>query len=386
MEYVNLYNKTLGHIKIHYTFQEGFYLSIEAAVEDAIYTVIFTDTKTNQVLYQVDIDGNSWAHCKPRYYVAWNVKVLYQGNLVWEHTLNLQSKKVRINIDSGSLGDTLGWFPYLEEFRKKHDCILYASTYNKVYGNLLFSNKYYPHLKFIDPEVITEDMYVTYSIGAYYNKTNTGHNPAHHKRSFIGVPHQQICTDILGLPYKEIKPLIDERPRTPKKQVCISIFSTAQAKFWNNETGWQEVVDYLNKQGYIVKLLGREPDEFMGNKIPNGVIRPFSNDNFQVAIDELRDSELFIGIGSGISWLAWALNVPVILVSGFSEPYTEMQSNCIRIKARHNSCSGCYNKHLFDRGDWLWCPEHKNTPRWFECTRKITGTMVINKIKTQLGL
>jgi autotransporter strand-loop-strand O-heptosyltransferase len=386
MHYVDIFNKNLGPIRIHYGFEKGLYISIEAAAQDAIYTVIFTDKDTDTILYETNIDGNSWAHCKPVYYIKWNVKVVYQGELIWEHTLNLEGKKVKITLDSGSLGDTLGWMPYAEEFRKKHNCIVYLGTYQHVYNDLFFSNKYYPHLNFIKPDETVEDIYTSYSIGAYYNKTNTGHNPAHHKRTFIGLAHQQICTDILGLPYKEIKPLIDERPRTPKKQVCISIFSTAQAKFWNNETGWQEVVDYLNKQGYIVKLLGREPDEFMGNKIPNGVIRPYSGDNFQIVIDELRDSELFIGIGSGISWLAWALNVPVILVSGFSEPHTEMQSNCIRIKARHNSCSGCYNKHLFDRGDWLWCPEHKNTSRWFECTRKITGTMIINKIKTQLGL
>jgi autotransporter strand-loop-strand O-heptosyltransferase len=386
MQYVEINDQILGPIKVSYSFQEGLYVSLESAIEDAIYTIIFTDADSNQQLYKVDIDGYSWAHCKVLYYVNWNVKIYFQDRVVWEHTLDLCGKKVRINIDSSSLGDSLGWMPYAEEFRKKHGCTVYISTYNYVYKHCLFNNQYYPSLIFIDPSQELEDIYTSYSIGAYYNKTNTGHNPAHHKRTFIGVPHQQICTDILGLPYKEIKPLVDERPRTPKKQVCISIFSTAQAKFWNNETGWQEVVDYLNKQGYVVKLLGKESDEYMGNKIPTGVIRPYSVDNFQTVIDELRDSELFIGIGSGISWLAWALNVPLILISGFSEPHTEMQSNCIRIKARHNSCSGCYNKHLFDRGNWLWCPEHENTPRWFECSRKITGKMVINKIKTQLGL
>jgi len=386
MEYIDLYHKKLGPVKINYSFYKGFYVSVEAPISNATYTIVFSDKDTDTVLYQVNIDGESWAHCKPRYYVNWNVKVYYQDEIIWEHTLDLQGKKVQINIDTGSLGDNLGWLPYLEEFRKKHGCIVYASTYNAIYNNRLFNNNYYPELIFINPGESLQDIYAEYTIGVYYNKTNTGFNPEYHKRAFVGIPHQQICTDILGLPYKEIKPLVDETPRIVKKQVCISIFSTAQAKFWNNPTGWQEVVDYLNKQGYQVKLLGKEPDDYMGNKIPNGVIRPYSGADFQIAIDEIRQSELFIGIGSGLSWLAWSLNVPLILISGFSEPLTEMQSNCIRIKARHNSCSGCYNRHIFDRGNWNWCPDQENTTRWFECSRKITGTMVINKIKLQLGL
>jgi hypothetical protein len=35
----------------------------------------------------------------------------------------------------------------------------------------------------------------------------------------------------------------------------------------------------------------------------------------------------------------------------------------------------------FDKGDWNWCPEHKGTPRQFECHKSITPEMVINQIK-----
>jgi hypothetical protein len=29
----------------------------------------------------------------------------------------------------------------------------------------------------------------------------------------------------------------------------------------------------------------------------------------------------------------------------------------------------------------MWCPEHEETPRQFECHKLITAEMVINKIK-----
>ena len=38
--------------------------------------------------------------------------------------------------------------------------------------------------------------------------------------------------------------------------------------------------------------------------------------------------------------------------------------------------------HKFDKGDWDWCPEHKNTPRHFECHRGIKSDKVIDMIKS----
>ena len=40
-----------------------------------------------------------------------------------------------------------------------------------------------------------------------------------------------------------------------KKYVCISTSSTAGLKHWQNETGWQEVVNHLNDLGYEVVLV-----------------------------------------------------------------------------------------------------------------------------------
>ena len=42
-----------------------------------------------------------------------------------------------------------------------------------------------------------------------------------------------------------------------------------------------------------------------------------------------------------------SLNKHVVLISGFSEPYSEFQIDCERI---HNKdvCNSCYNRHTFD--------------------------------------
>jgi hypothetical protein len=44
-------------------------------------------------------------------------------------------------------------------------------------------------------------------------------------------------------------------------------------------------------------------------------------------------------------------------------------------------CTGCFNKHWLNPGDWEWCPEHKDTPRQFECTKTIKPEQVIKSIK-----
>jgi autotransporter strand-loop-strand O-heptosyltransferase len=98
------------------------------------------------------------------------------------------------------------------------------------------------------------------------------------------------------------------------------------------------------------------------------------------------NSKAFIGIGSGLSWLSWSLNTKTILISGFSEDYSEMES-CERISPTlPDVCRGCYNYQRLDAGDWEWCPEHKDTFRKFECTKSILPSTVINSINQQLGI
>ena len=101
---------------------------------------------------------------------------------------------------------------------------------------------------------------------------------------------------------------------------------------------------------------------------------------------DIKHADAFIGVGSGMSWLSWALNTPTILISGFSEPYTEFQ-DCERIfNIDPNVCTGCFNKHWLNPGDWEWCPEHQNTPRHFECTKTIKPEQVIVSINKLLNI
>ena len=97
-------------------------------------------------------------------------------------------------------------------------------------------------------------------------------------------------------------------------------------------------------------------------------------------MDEMKKSKAFIGIGSGLSWLSWALDVPTVLISGFSYKWAEMQ-DCIRIGAPQGKCEGCFNRLRLDPSNWNWCPDHKGTDRQFECTKSISSYKVIKELE-----
>ena len=325
----------------------------------------------NNLLYRSELGANMWSKMNTQYFKNYTCKIYDENNLVFDHKLNLKNKKVYIALESKSLGDTLAWFPQCEEFRKKHECELVVSTFM----NNLFIDQY-PNIEFINPGQAVYDLYAMYRIGWFYNGDNVDYNM--NPSDFRNIPLQKTASDILGLEYNEVKAKL-KLPVVPKrKKVGIGFHSTAQAKYWNNPEGWQDIVDYLNSRGYECVIYSKEGDGYMNNFYPKNV-SVFRGGNIQEVINDLVTCDFFIGLGSGLSWLAWSCNLPVILISGFSEKYAEMKTDCYRV-INESVCHGCFNSERLDAGDWNWCPLHKNTTRMFECTKEISSDMVIKEI------
>jgi autotransporter strand-loop-strand O-heptosyltransferase len=358
---------------LHINFVKGAFVEIRGSRE-VNYTVKFINQITGKTEYQTTIKNNMWSKCNIEYFVNWRIEV-YENGVIWKvHTYNANNKRAYIAFDSRALGDTMAWIPYIDEFRKKHNCEVICSTFM----NDLFVDEY-PHIEFVEPGTAVHNLYAMYSLGLFYTETgsvNLSKNPYDPKLQ----PMQKMATDILGLDYVEIRPKIkSNKSLTPKKQIAIGIHGTAQSKYWNNPKGWQDVVDWLNGKGYEVKLISKEGDGYMGNNHPTGITK-LPNGPIQGVIEELRGSEMFIGIGSGLSWLSWGLGVKTVIISGFSYDWAEMQ-DCIRISPPKGKCEGCFNRIRLDPGDWNWCPDHKGTERQFECTKSITGEMVIKELE-----
>jgi autotransporter strand-loop-strand O-heptosyltransferase len=354
------------------------------------YIVKFIDTKFDKVLHESEITNNMWTKTSIQYFVWWRVEVYDKetDELVFEHDFNLKDKRVYLHLDSSAIGDTLAWFPYIDEFRKKHNCHVVCSTFH----NKWFKDEY-PELEFVEPSTEVFDLYAMYTIGWYYDedrKVVDTKIPIEFKQHPLG----QTSTSILGLEYFELRPKLSLPKKSRQiegKYVVIAPHASAHAKYWNHPGGWQAVIDYLNDKGYKVVMITSEKlgdtwhDSKLGGTL-KGVINKTGNYPIEDRMIDMKYADAFIGVGSGLSWLAWSIGTPVVMISGFSEPYTEFLE-CERVfNYDTNVCTGCFNKHWLNPGDWEWCPEHQNTPRHFECTKTIKPEQVIVSINKILNI
>ena len=104
-------------------------------------------------------------------------------------------------------------------------------------------------------------------------------------------------------------------------------------------------------------------------------------ESFHVVANYLHHAEHFIGLGSGLSWVNWSLNKKTYMIAGFSEDGHEFKNNMIRIT--NDVCIKCWNDpvHVFDAGDWNWCPVYKGTERQHICQKSISPIQVFNKLE-----
>jgi autotransporter strand-loop-strand O-heptosyltransferase len=315
--------------------------------------------------YENNIKSNHWVKLNREYFTKWNTKIWEDGNLIYDRTLDYKNKRVFINFDSKSLGDNIAWMPYVLEFQNVHECKVIVCTY----WNNLFK-EVYPELEFVNPGSTVPNIHGQYNIGWFYNQNKEPQLPN-------TIPLQQSATNILGLPFKEIKPKISykvgERPYI-EKYVTIATNSTAGCKFWTRE-GWQELINHLHSLGYKIINVSKEDNPFKN-------ATKIKDTSIENTMNVIYHSEFFIGLSSGLSWLAWAIDKHVVMISNFTEPDHEFTTNCTRI-VKLDVCNGCWNSPIykFEKSDWNWCPIHKGTSRQFECHTTITPEMVIKQIQ-----
>ena len=285
----------------------------------------------------------------------------------------IKNAKVCIKFDSSSLGDNLAWIPSVYRFAIENKK---EKVYCFTYFNDLFEDQY-ENIEFVN-HVIESDYDIVINIGCYdVNATQK------HKVNYRHINLQQVACDRLSVPFFEERPKLKlpENPKNnfTKKYVCIATQSTGQCKYWNNKKGWEKLVNYLNDMGYEVVCIDKHSSFGIDNSmnlIPENCIDKTGDIPLSERINDLLFCDFFIGLGSGLSWLAWSLNKPVVMISGFSNPVSEFR-NPYRV-FNSNVCNSCWNDEAlkFDKYDWMWCPRKKD----FECSKEITFEMVKEKV------
>jgi autotransporter strand-loop-strand O-heptosyltransferase len=337
--------------------------------------VRIADLDTGNTLYETEIKVGRVSSTK-RYYVRFRIEIGQEGESPFAHEYSADGQRVLIQFPVGTLGDTLGWFPYAVKFQDQHKCRLTCAMAERLIP--LFRDTH-PELEFVThEEVDPERYYATYSIGLFFDDKDGVFQPC----DFRHVGLHRTAGFILGVDPAEVPPRIALGPEPrllAEPYVCIAVQSTTQSKCWNNPSGWHEIVGFLKEAGYRVVCIDQKPVHGTGivwNHIPHGVEDETGDRPLLERARWLRHADFFIGLSSGLAWLAWAVGTPVVMISGFTHPTNEFATPYRVIN--YHACNSCWNdpRHRFDHRDFLWCPRHANTPRQFECTRLITAEQV----------
>ncbi len=387
-----------------------------------------------------------WVESVYHYFVRWRVTVedVQTGTIYFEYKLDsLKGMDVLFHSIKG-LGDTLAWFPYVEEFRKKHDCnVYYAGGYH------YWLRENYPNINFIEDGEEQPKCHLGYEIGwigmehdpkvslKVYEPMDYDFPLRNAPRNYQQIPLQASSADTLGLEYNGyLKTNITLPPRkSPEdryikdKYVTICSQSTTQAKYWNygwdykkywetpdsdhlhHADGWHEVIKYLDTIGYKVVILNQYiqygsggdygvPIEDLKDAIPgkryeqlhiynrhdfshhpNVIDKTNEFININDRIEDLMYADFHIGLNSGLSWVAKTVGTPIVMIPGLHPPDIIPIADKYVTQDDPNVCTNCALEYPFVRGDWGNCPKHQRTEREFECTSTITPDMVIDKIK-----
>jgi len=346
--------------------------------------VRLSDLDTGNILFQTELKAGRINSSK-RYFIRFRLEVWQNGESLLAHDYSARDRDVLIQFPVGTLGDPLGWFPYAVKFQERHDCRLTCALGDKLIALLRDS---YPKITFhTHDEVKPERYYATYSMGLFFDDRDHVFQPC----DFRHVGLHRTAGYILGVDPSERPPRVspdDDRRPVAEPYVCIAVQSTTQCKYWNNPNGWREIVAFLKQAGYRVICIDQKPTHGTGlifNHIPNGAEDETGDRPLQERARWLKHAEFFVGLSSGLSWLAWAVGTPVVMISGCTHPTNEFETPYRVIN--YHACNSCWNdvRVRFDHKDFLWCPRHKDTVRQFECTRLITSEQVKAVIKTIPG-
>lgn len=349
------------------------------------FRVILYDLNNHIKMFDEILNAGDYFVSRRKYFIEYGIQITDAdtGEKICQHIYCAKDKPVVIDMPVQTIGDSIAWFASCEQFRKKHGCKLYVKMPD--HTRKLFE-KEYPEITFIDEKQKRDiSPYAHYAIGVFHKGDNETDCPVDYRRCSLN----HYSAYMLGVNPHDC----DEPPRItiPDKRtiqepyVCISSLASGMCKMWLNADGWEKVVAFLKKSGYRVidiDLALKQGNGILWNNIPRDAEDFTGNNPLEQRAELIAHADFFIGLGSGLSWLAWCCKLPIVLISGFSLPDSEFYTPYRVINM--NVCHGCYSdvRYQFVNTEYDWCPKHKGTKRHFECSRGITAEHVIGKINT----
>ena len=269
---------------------------------------------------------------------------------------------IKIELTTNSLGDTISSIGQVDKYQKLSGNTVHFII-NPKYVDLFKS--VYPNINFDNTDVFDELKTLNVKLEQ---------------------PLEKYASDLLNLPFEEtcakVATVIKDGP-LKEKYFTISIQSTHQGRYWNAKKGWNILLNLLKQKYGLVAVCVDMHDSYgtkgSFNEIPTTAINKTGMSLLETT-HYMNHAEFHIGTSNGLSWLAHAVGKKVVLITNVTKKWCEFNTNVIRVD-NESVCHGCLNEKPFDKHDWNWCPNHKNTKRMFECTTSISPHDVLNKMK-----
>ena len=349
-----------------------FNFGLRLDIPEGNFRVKVSDFNSGKIFFDKYISGGRLLSVE-QYFIRWQVEVFLDEEKIFSHMLNLERQQVVIIFNTyPAVGDLIAFLPYVREFKKYHRCnlsIILKEQFTELVAKL------YPDITQIDE--VNFDTYATYY-------------PIMLQSPFRFVPvdtRQMSMTRIggmlLGINYIPPKAVFKPTapPVTDEPYVCIAVQSSMNRKCWLYPGGWDIVVDYLKSLGYRVFCIDKKSeqtnDRFTIRK-PEGAEDFTGNHPLIERANMIYHAEFFIGLSSGLAWIANAVDCPVVMICGFSQDWFEFYTP-YRV-ANRLVCNGCINdirvNYILDN-----CPYHNDSPRALECQKEISPRMVIDAIE-----
>lgn len=378
---------------VYYDFLNG--LRIISLDQENEYDYELYDDFTNTLISRGVLIKNGKLESRRRHFVKYRFKILKEGKVLFEHTMDLKGKNVVISLPFYSgIGDDIAWFSSVPEFQKKNKC--HVTVVMKSLTSLLFQ-KQYPEIRFVEKvDTTKEDFYALYILALDQNQDNKVMLELPFDWRFAGFANSiPYALGLMGNVLKRAKVDLSAKRMIKDKYVCISAKASNIQKQWNNPKGWDEVVRFLKDAGYRVLVIDAS-NNLDENTPPSTCHFPDNGaEDFtgklplQERLNLIKDADFFIGLCSGLSWLSWLAKTPTVVIGGFSHPENEFKTPYRAINWHFcNSCwsdktqAGCKQLEIEEIKPEDICPKHFMTPQMFQCSGRITSEHVINIIQT----
>ena len=307
-----------------------------------------------------------------KFFVRWRVEVFSGGEKIFEHDLDFDGQSVLIAPTSSALGDTLAMLPAVEELRRRNRCRVSVRLPE-------YLREFVAH---VYPEIVLDDTGEYYA--TFYPNWFCGNIPINPIDPRFGNIAKVLGANF-GIDWFAPKPTFKPTapPVTNSPYVCIGVQASVNRKAWLYPNGWDIVVDYLQRLGYRVFCIDKDSSQ-TSDSVTIG--KPSNAEDFtgdfsiMHRANMLYHAEFFIGLSSGLAWLADAVNCPVVMICGFSYDWFEFDTPW-RVTNRR-VCGGCLNDERMS--EFLYgarCPRFGGTVREFECQKKISPQQVIDAIE-----